>query len=587
MQGRGHLNLAEFMHAIFDLLRSLQVSAEELPNEKQLSAMFDKHSVPVLRSDKHSNEKGISREAYEDLLFRLLCFLLASGQFSVEQGKRASTGGEQRDRRWREEFLKQNDQRIGDVYEFGSKLGEGTFGAVYGVAHRTELSGTSRRERVCKVISKASTGAKGCSHDRVREEFAVLKKLDHPHVLRIFEHFEDGANFYIVMEPCRGGDLHEAIKSPFTRDAAAWEKWVAKVMQHTLEAIAYCHTKGVIHKDLKPENVMMSSPKGSPVEDVHVIVVDFGLAQIFSGPKGRSHEIAGTPPFMAPEVWAGNFGKGCDVWASGVMLFFMLSGSYPFRAARIQDFPQAVAKEPNWQEIGNASPHAQYICWHMLCKSEGHRPSAQSLLDNEWFKFHGLASEGQSAVLLNMGQDLLNIRERSHFEKFVGRLVATQLDAGQLKQVNEAFRAFDADNDGTLSCNELCRGLVMLGATLEEARKVAQDLDVGQTGRISYTEFLAGVTDLSRKSSQERDELLWLAWLQFKPDKSGQVTTNNIQSALAARGMTVAEMPHSFMQQLRRDASGTMNFEEFKGMFEHGDQACTIMSSMVARGPAA
>merc|ERR1719346_529663 len=117
--------------------------------------------------EKHRNESGISRDEYEDLLFRMLCFLLASGQFSVEQG-RASAGGEQRDKRWREEFLKKNDQLIGDVYEFGSKLGEGTFGAVFRIAHRTELSGTSRRERVCKVISKTRTDAKSCSHDKIR-----------------------------------------------------------------------------------------------------------------------------------------------------------------------------------------------------------------------------------------------------------------------------------------------------------------------------------------------------------------------------------------------------------------------------------
>merc|ERR1719416_371944 len=122
-------------------------------------------------------------------------------------------------------------------------------------------------------------------------------------------------------------------------DAMTYEYWVAKVMQHTLSAVAYCHSKGVIHKDLKPENVMMSSARGAPVQDLHVVVVDFGLAQMFSNPGDRLQEIAGTPPFMAPEVWAGSFGKGCDVWSCGVILFFMLSGQYPFMASRLDDFP--------------------------------------------------------------------------------------------------------------------------------------------------------------------------------------------------------------------------------------------------------
>ncbi|CAE8681993.1 unnamed protein product, partial [Polarella glacialis] len=160
------------------------------------------------------------------------------------------------------------------------------------------------------------------------------------------------------------------------------------------------------------------------------------------------------------------------------------------------------------------------------------------------------------------------------------RLVATQLDAGQLKRVNEAFNAFDVDKDGALSRDELLRGLMMLGAREEEATKVVDELDVSRTGRISYTEFLAGVTDLRSKSPHQRDKLLWLAWQQFEPDAQGLVKTGAIQAALAARGMKVAEMPKGFLQELRRGASGTITFEAFKSLFE-SDSSCCMMNSFV------
>ncbi|CAK0831948.1 unnamed protein product [Prorocentrum cordatum] len=473
LQGREELNLAEFQTAINQLCADFEMAN---PGERGIAKMFQKHSG--------GEGKGVNREDFEALMFRLLCFLLAEGDVSISKTK--PKGGEARDAQWREEFLKTNKQAITEVYDFGKKLGEGAFGAVYMAYHKTELQGTSRRQRVAKVISKASAVKNGTPHEKVREEFAVLKRLDHPHVLRIFEDFEDDTNFYIVLEPCRGGDLQEAVAKPHTSDPHEWERWVAKALQHTLEAVAYCHGRGVIHKDLKPDNVMMASPKGAPVQDLHIVVVDFGLAQMFGSPTDRSNEIAGTPPFMAPEVWKGNFGKACDVWACGVMLFYMLSGTYPFMASRLEDFPRAVAMEPDWSRIAGASPEAQWMCAAMLIKDERTRPFAQQLLQQQWFATPDLAGPGGGDMLSNTVRvGIMSVQERSDFEKFVGRLVATQLDAGQLKKVNEAFRTFDKDRDGTLSREELVHGLMTLGATQADALKVVDGMDVGKTGQIS------------------------------------------------------------------------------------------------------
>jgi len=540
-----------------------------IPGDDQITRMFNKH---------RGQQDGVGQEEFEALLFRLLSFLLASGEVEVKAAARKTNVA---DPNWREEFLKKNQKRFKDVYEVGKRLGEGSFGAVYEVAHRTERSVHGRRVRVCKVISKSRADEVGTPHAQVREEFAVLKRLDHPHVVRIFEEFEDEQYFYLVMEPCRGGDLQEAVKQPGTQNPLLWERWVAKVLQHMLSAVAYCHSKGIIHKDLKPENVMMSSARGAPIQDTHVVVVDFGLAEMFSNPTERGKQVAGTPPFMAPQVWAGNYSKSCDIWSCGVILFYMLSGHYPFMAGRLEDFPRAVALEPNWQLIGGAGAEAQHICWRMLCKSEEGRPSAPELLKDRWFASHGFGGP-EGTKLLESGQfrGLLQVKERSDFEKFVSRLVATQLDAGHQKKINEAFRTFDADRDGTLSYDELQRGLVMLGAKPEDAKQVVDELDVGKTGRISYTEFLAGVMDLRNKSPDERDRLLWLAWQQFSPDQDGLVRPGDVQDALAARGMTVAELPRGFLQQLRRGSAAKMSFENFKSLFR-ADDSCCLMNSFV------
>jgi len=266
------------------------------------------------------------------------------------------------------------------------------------------------------------------------------------------------------------------------------------------------------------------------------------------------------------------------------MLFFMLSGNYPFMASRVDDFPKAVLRNPDWGRISGASPEANFICWKMLSKSEAERPSAAELLKDNWFAANGLSnSEYERRVGAAAARGLLQARERSRFERFVTRLVATQLDAGQQRMVNEAFQAFDTDKDGVVSKQELIRGLMMLGADKEEAQRVVDGLDVSRTGQISYTEFLAGVMDLRGMSEAERHNRLWLVWQQFSPDKNGLVRTGDVQAALAARGMTVAELPQAFLAQLQRGASGQMSFQDFQQLFNQDESYC-IMNSLVRRG---
>jgi calcium-dependent protein kinase len=356
-------------------------------------------------------------------------------------------------------------------------------------------------------------------------------------------------------------------------------------MHQILSAVSYCHQRGVIHKDLKPENVMMANEKGVPLPEIHCTVVDFGLAEVFKCSQERLKEVAGTPPFMAPEVWKGSFNRSCDVWSSGCILFFLLSGQLPFMAKQLHEWPAVVLQEPKWSYIGGASPGAQNICWRMLTKSERHRPSAQQLLlepqFNGWFMQHGLAESHSSRPEISKQhlKGLMKADGRSNFEKFITRLVATQLDAGQQRKVNDAFKAFDRDGDGVIAVNELVRGLITLGAPPEKAQEVARELDVGNTGKISYSEFLAGVMDIRSKTPKERDGLLMVAWRQFNPDKRGEVPVGTIQDVLVARGMTVAELPVEFLRALEKGSSGMVTFEDFKKAMDI-DESRLLMQSL-------
>lgn len=572
----GRLGFEEFVEALTLQLREWGMS---IPGRTQMQQLYVKFRR---EGDGHDNKKdGMDCENYESLLFRLLCFLRASSEVQVDSGPRVTS--EERDKHWREEFIQKNPLYFHEVYEMEQQLGKGSFGTCHMVRHRTQRDVDNQaRMRVCKIISKVRAKEARTPESKVREEFAVLKQLDHPHVLRIFEDFEDENNFYLVMEACRGGDLQEYVKSLEPMDAMTYERWVAKVMHHTLSAIAYCHSKGVIHKDLKPENVMLSTEKHTPVEQMHVVIVDFGLSEMFLHPDDRSKIVAGTPPYMAPEVWKGNSSKSCDIWSVGVMLFYLLSGRLPFMAKSIKEFLTAVQVEPDYGFIGGATDEAVDFCRSSLEKQEEKRPTAQEALKHCWFDAVGLCTgAGNSASTLNRQQikSLLNVGKRTELEKFVTRFVATQLEASEQINVNEAFLAIDCDGDGMLSLEEMRDGFVKhLGATPESAEEVARELDVGGTGKVSYTEFLAGVINLRSKRPEEQDKLLWLAWQQFMPDESGIVKASHIKDALAARGMTVADLPDGFLAALT-DRSSQINFQSFKELLLQ-DSSGSVMRTL-------
>lgn len=558
------LNFQEFREALRDIIMKLRM---KLPSDKQLFAIYEKHRL----------SGGVGPEEFEALLFRMLCFLRASDELDVTPTKRDNTPTK-RDMCWREEFIQRNPRRFNEVYEIQKELGKGNFGTVYKVVHKgrsgKQIRQNDQNFRVCKVMSKALVQQNGAPLAKVREELSVLKLLDHPHVLRIFEDFEDEKAFFLIMEPCQGGDLQEFMQKLEPMDAPEYEYFVAKVLQHTLSAIAYSHQKGVVHKDLKPENIMLSTPRGTRARDIHVVVVDFGLAEMFHRHNDRSKVVSGTPPYMAPEVWNGNSGKSCDVWSCGVILFYLLAGRLPFVAARAEDFARiTVIQEPDWMLMGGASREALGICKDMLAKQEQFRPTATAALNSPWFvKLRLARGSNRGARTLSPDQisSLKDLGERTEFEKFFTRLVATQIGASQQQSVNEVFRALDTNGDGILSCRELGQGLLALGVSQGHAEWVVDELDVGGKGEISYTEFLAGFLNLQAQSPAEQDRLLRIAWLQFSPDERGLVHMNSIQDALAARGMTVADIPSELLNALRRDASGTVTFKCFRDLLLEG-----------------
>ena len=159
-------------------------------------------------------------------------------------------------------------------------------------------------------------------HARVRlsYEIDILKNLDHPNILRLYEVFEDAKNIYLVTELCNGGELFDEIVSR-TRFG---ERDAANVIKQLISAISYCHSKKVCHRDLKPENILIDNK-----ESLTIKLIDFGTSQRFEDEE-KMELVLGTAYYIAPEVLKGEYDEKCDVWSIGVILYILLSGEPPF-----------------------------------------------------------------------------------------------------------------------------------------------------------------------------------------------------------------------------------------------------------------
>ncbi|KAI0160148.1 kinase-like domain-containing protein [Xylariaceae sp. FL1272] len=214
-------------------------------------------------------------------------------------------------------------------YKVGKTLGAGSYSVVKECVHID-----TGRYYAAKVINKRLMA--GREH-MVRNEIAVLKKVSmgHQNILTLVDYFETMNNLYLVTDLALGGELFDRI----CRKGSYYESDAADLIRATLSAVAYLHDHGIVHRDLKPENLLFRTPE----DNADLLIADFGLSRIMD--EEKFHVLTttcGTPGYMAPEIFKKTgHGKPVDIWAMGVITYFLLCGYTPFD--RDSDFEEMQA----------------------------------------------------------------------------------------------------------------------------------------------------------------------------------------------------------------------------------------------------
>ncbi|KAG8062802.1 hypothetical protein GUJ93_ZPchr0003g17526 [Zizania palustris] len=272
-------------------------------------------------------------------------------------------------------------------YELGRLLGRGTFAKVY---HARSLAGG---EAVAiKVLDKIELAAAGMA-TRVLREVTAMRRLRHPNVLRLHEVLATRSKMYLVMELAPGGDLLSRLASLPSRRLP--EHAARRVFLQLVSALIYCHARGVSHRDVKPQNVLLDA-------DGNLKVSDFGLAALPDSLRddGRLHTACGTPAFAAPEVLRRKAydGAKADAWSCGVILFVLLAGHLPFDDSNIANMCRKAHRReyslPRW-----VSQPARRLVGRLLDPNPATRLAVAELASHPWFK-RSLSLDSQIGSLL-------------------------------------------------------------------------------------------------------------------------------------------------------------------------------------------
>ncbi|KAJ3649021.1 hypothetical protein Zmor_020783 [Zophobas morio] len=274
-------------------------------------------------------------------------------------------------------------------------LGSGQFGIVYGGIHRK-----TARTVAIKVIDKLRFPTK--QEAQLKNEVAILQNLSHPGVVNLERMFETPERIFVVMEKLKG-DMLEMILSH--EKGRLTERVTKFLITQILIALKHLHSKNIVHCDLKPENVLLSSDAEFP----QVKLCDFGFARII-GEKSFRRSVVGTPAYLAPEVLRNKgYNRSLDMWSVGVIVYVSLSGTFPFNEdedinEQIQN--AAFMYPPNpWKEI---SSDAIDLINNLLQVKQRKRYTVDKSLQHIWLQDY------QTWCDLRTLENQINVRYLTH-----------------------------------------------------------------------------------------------------------------------------------------------------------------------------
>lgn len=418
-----------------------------------------------------------------------------------------------------------------DVYDTYTKLKDiqsGTTGSVSKILHK-ELN----IQRALKYINTKNNQK---LLNEAKREISILKNLDHPNIEKIYEYYEkENDNINIVMELIDGQELF----SKLMKETRFSEQNTAIIMYQIFSSIKYCHDNGIIHRDIKAENIIVQDEK-----HLFVKLIDFGSCEILTSSKLTSTYKVGSPSYIAPEILNGEeYDYSVDIWSLGVLMYYLLCGNKPFTGTTEQDIYKEIKtkevkfKDKIWDNISN---EAKNLIKSMLVKNKKKRININQCLYSDWIinniKKNNVSNIHDEKYLKeHIIKNIIKFKNINQIQLLaLFYIIHNLIDFSKNEQIisiTKEFYFYDKDGDGKLSEEEFYQMLLDGGVTKEDLNHIINDIwnifGDNKGKFLSYESFI--LLSLDNKKELITDKIIQKIFLLIDKKKTLKIKKEDLE----------------------------------------------------------
>ena len=532
------------------------------------------------------------------------------------------------------DYIQQLGKDSLDNYEKISLLGKGSYSSVYKVRNKN-----TNLFRAMKVIQKNFQK----DNDEILREINILKNMDHPNVMKIYEFLEDEKNYYLIQEFCDEGDLETALENK----KIYCEFLVRFIMYQVFLAINYLHSNNIVHQDIKKRNIsiiklggekenenkkLIKTKKSDSLKRLNsekilyfnplkkeddifikinenkeiqeefttkkliknlskkakeylyelsrrsIKVIDFGEAIFMPQKKKYIDDIAGTLNYLSPELIKGQMIKELDEWACGVLMYYLLSGKFPFDGKTQEEIFDNIEKQElnlNIPELKNISDECKDLISLLLERDVNKRIKAKNALEHNFFKIGikmkkiiGGMENKQAEKLLNSWIKLQESNKQTNsgmFRKSVLAYMALNfVEKEEEQKMKNLFYKLSGGNKNYLITKENFAKTIKQVSnnyTDEEINNLFNKLDENKSGIIEYEELVRGLSDKEKLLNEKN---MKQAFNFFDQDKNGTITWPEISNVIFKNKKMTNIFKNQVLKEIQEDGKEVnINFDDF------------------------
>ena len=446
-------------------------------------------------------------------------------------------------------------------YTRGEKIGDGSFGSVYKAKNILFNSTVAM-----KVIDKNDD----MDEIIIKNEMNTLKKLSHPNIVKIYEFYQSDNCYYLINEFLKEGNIHDYINK-----GNLSEQQLSVIFYQIFTGLSYLHENNIYHKDIKPENILISKKESDLLTDEEyfwIQIMDYGYAKLFE--DNKKENTAGNIYYLAPEVLDKEYNEKSDIWSVGIILYMFLVGKAPFDGLNNEEIMNSIKTKEynvNNEKLNHFSEEIRDLLKGLLNKNSEDRLSAKQALNHQWFKkFNGrkLFGNFREKEIQPYIDNLFNYTFNSKIQQLVMAFLVRNLPSIDSSiKILKLYRYFNIAGDCKLTKNELITGLSKYRDEDEVTKKVVNLfllLDGDNNGFIEFEEFLRACID--KKEILTEDNLKYAFKFLDKEDRE-TLSVQQILSAFSIGDNKLFEIAISKdINDVDEDGDGNINFKEFKHM---------------------